>query len=182
VSRAAVFLDRDGTIIEDLNYIARPEQVRLIPDAASAIRKLNEAGLTVVVVTNQSGIARGLFTLADYDQVRARAEQLLREEGARIDATYTCPHHPDFTGACECRKPGTLLFKRAAADLDLDLARSWFLGDKIRDVSPAGALGGTGILVPSSETSESDLRVARQEFSVARSLDEAVRRIIESAR
>jgi D-glycero-D-manno-heptose 1,7-bisphosphate phosphatase len=178
----AVFLDRDGTIIEDVHYVGNPQQVRLLSGVAAAIRRLNEARIPVVVVTNQSGIARGRFTLADYERVRARTDELLAAGKATIDASYMCPHHPDFTGPCDCRKPGTLLFSRAADDLGLDLARSWFVGDKLSDVRPAQTLGGTGILVASTDTSEHDIRVARQDFSVAASLDEAVSRIIESAR
>lgn len=180
--RHAVFLDRDGTIIEDVNYIVSPEHVRLVPGVGAAIRRLNEASIPVVVVTNQSGIARGLFDHSDYERVHKRIEQLLWAEDAWIDATYMCPHHPDFTGPCDCRKPGTLLFLRAADDLGIDLRQSWFVGDKLRDVSPAGVLGGRGVLVPSPETSESDAAAARDTFIVARSLDEVARRVIESAR
>jgi histidinol-phosphate phosphatase family protein len=180
VSRGAAFLDRDGTIIVDARYARDPDAVQLIPGAGAAIRRLNDARWPVIVITNQSGIARGLLTHEDYEAVRERMDELLRSEGARIDASYMCPHHPDFTGACECRKPGTLLFRRAAGDHALDLRASWFIGDKLRDVSPARAFGGTGILVASSETLEQDLAGARREFSVASSLDEAVTRIIES--
>jgi len=183
VSLPAVFLDRDGTIIRDHHYIGNPGQVELIPGAASAVRRLNDAGLPVVIVTNQSGIARGLLTEADYERVRDRAEALLGEFGARIDASYMCPHHPDFTEKpCACRKPGTLLFRRAATDLDLDLSRSWYIGDRGRDVIPARELGGRGILVPNDDTPSADIEDARREFAVAGSLDEAVDRVIESAR
>lgn len=181
MSRPAVFLDRDGTIIEDVHYIADSEDVRLLPGVATAIRRLNEARIPVIVITNQSGIARGLITAAGYERVRTRMDELLREANARIDMTYMCPHHPDFTGACECRKPGTLLFRRAADDLGLDLERSWFIGDKMRDILPAKALGGWGILVANRETSDAEVHEARATFSVARSLDEAVSHVIESA-
>lgn len=180
MNRGAVFLDRDGTIIVDARYARDPDAVQLIPGAAAAIRRVNLAKWPVVVVTNQSGIARGLLTHEDYEAVRERMDVLLRAEGANIDASYMCPHHPDFTGACECRKPGTLLFRRAAEEHAIDLKASGFIGDKIRDVSPARAFGGTGILVPSPETLEQDIAGARREFSVASSLDEAVTRIIES--
>ncbi|MEX2180265.1 MAG: HAD family hydrolase [Gemmatimonadaceae bacterium] len=186
MSVAAVFLDRDGTIIQDVRYIARPDQVALIPGAAAAIARLNAARVPVIVVTNQSGIARGYYTAADYDRVRTRMNELLGHEGAgggaRVDATYMCPHHPDHSGACECRKPGTLLYRRAADELGLDLTRSWFLGDRLRDVEPARALGGHGILVPSADTPAGDVERARAEFSVAGSLDEAVVRVIQSPR
>src|SRR5512134_413953 len=96
--RRAAFLDRDGTIIEDVNYIARAEDVRLLPGADEAIRLLNDAGVAVVVITNQSGIARGLVTPAQYESVCRRVDEVLATGGARLDATYYCPHHPDITG------------------------------------------------------------------------------------
>jgi D-glycero-D-manno-heptose 1,7-bisphosphate phosphatase len=182
VSRPAVFLDRDGTIIRDFHFVGKPEQVELMPGAAAAIRRLNEAKLPVILVTNQSGIARGYFTEFDYARVQERLAALLAESGARWDATYMCPHHPDVGGACECRKPGTLLFSRAAEEHGLDLARSWFVGDKLRDVIPAAAFGGRGVLVPTDETPDRDLEEATTKFAVATSLDAAVDRIVESAR
>ncbi len=143
----AVFFDRDGTLIEDPGFLARVEQVRLLPGAAAAVRAVNEAGRLAVVVTNQSGIARGLLTEADYAVTAARLAELLAAEGARLDAQYHCPHLPELTGPCECRKPGTLLYRRAAADLGIDLARSWWIGDKPRDVTPALVLGGAGAVL-----------------------------------
>lgn len=178
----AVFLDRDGTLIEDRHYIARPEDVALIPGAAAAVRRLNEARFAVIVVSNQSGIARGYFTLEEHDAVQQRFRELMTQAGARIDATYWCPHHPDFTGPCECRKPGTLLFRAAANDHNLDLVHSWYVGDRLRDVLPARELGGRGLLVPSAETPAADLEQARVEFTVAESLDDAATRIVEWAR
>jgi len=181
VSRAAVFLDRDGTLIRDWHHVGRPEQVELLPGVGDAVRRLNEAGWPVIVVTNQSGIARGLFTQTDYERVRARTEELLAEHGARLDGTYMCPHHPDFTGPCECRKPGTLLYRQAAEAHALDLRGSWYVGDKLRDVLPARAFGGRGVLVSNEETPALDIERAKKEFEAASSLDEAVARVIESA-
>ena len=146
-ARGAVFLDRDGTIIEDTGYIADPEAVRLLPGAGPAIARLNRAGRPAIVVTNQSGIARGLLDEAAYAAVARRLEALLADDGARLDAHYHCPHHPDFTGPCECRKPGPLLYQRAAADHELDLAASWWVGDRMRDVLPAERFGGHGLLL-----------------------------------
>jgi histidinol-phosphate phosphatase family protein len=160
VSRPAAFLDRDGTIIEDVHYIARPDDVRLRPGAADAIRALNERGMVVVVITNQSGIARGLLTVEDYEAVRHRLDVLLEQEGAHIDASYHCPHHPDVTGGCECRKPGTLLFDRAIADLDLDAASSLFAGDRLRDVIPARRYGGSAFLVHAPSTPDDEVAAA----------------------
>lgn len=147
MTRAAVFLDRDGTLIEDTGYLARADQVRLLPGAAEAVRRLRAAGYAAVVVTNQSGIARGLLTEADYAATAERLASLLAAEGASLDAQYHCPHLPQITGPCECRKPGTLLYRRAAAELDLDLRESWWIGDRSRDVEPAAALGGRGLLL-----------------------------------
>jgi histidinol-phosphate phosphatase family protein len=146
-ARGAVFLDRDGTIIEDTGYIADPAAVRLLPGAAPAIARLNRAGRSAIVVTNQSGIARGLLDEAAYAAVARRLQALLAADGARLDADYHCPHHPDFTGPCECRKPGPLLYQRAAADHELDLAASWWVGDRMRDVLPAERFGGHGLLL-----------------------------------
>jgi histidinol-phosphate phosphatase family protein len=178
VARAAVFLDRDGTINVDTDYVSRPEDVALIPGAARAIARLNERAIPVIVVSNQSGIGRGYFSTAEYDRVRARIESLLAEEGARVDATYVCPHAPSEPPRCECRKPGTLLFRQAAADHGLDLSRSWYVGDKLRDVEPARALGGRGILVRGPATPPDDLRVAAPHFPVVDTLAQAVSDIL----
>ncbi len=145
--RNAVFLDRDGTIIEDTGFVAEPGAVRLLPGAADAIARLNRSGLTAIVVTNQSGIARGLLDEAAYAAVARRLDELLAASGARLDGRYHCPHHPDFTGACECRKPGPLLYRRAAADHQLLLTGSWWVGDRLTDVLPAEAFGGRGLLI-----------------------------------
>ena len=169
--RPAVFLDRDGTIIEDLGYLGDPDRVRLLPGAAEAIGRLNRAEVPAVVVTNQSGIARGLLDETAYAATRARLDQLLADHGARLDGHYHCPHHPDLTGPCECRKPGLLLYRRAAQDLGLQLAASWWVGDRLRDVEPAAALGGRGILVGNTGSAD---------FLTAATLGDAVTRILAS--
>jgi D-glycero-D-manno-heptose 1,7-bisphosphate phosphatase len=145
-ARPAVLLDRDGTLIEDRHYLREPDEVRLLPGAAEAVRRLNLAGLPAVVVTNQSGIARGLLTESDYLTTMDRLDALLAEAGARLAGHYHCPHLPEISGPCECRKPGPLLYRRAAAELGLDLAESWWVGDRVRDIAAAG-VGGRGILV-----------------------------------
>lgn len=145
--RAAVFLDRDGTIIRERHYLAEPSGVELIPGAASAIQSLAEAGFALVIITNQSGIARGLVSPAQYEAVHDRLTTLLAEHGVHLDGAYHCPHHPDWTGPCSCRKPELGLYQTAASELELDLSRSHFVGDKVSDVRPADALGGTGYLV-----------------------------------
>ena len=145
--RLAVFLDRDGTIIEDAGFLREPSGVHLLPGAASAIRQLNQHEFVVVVVTNQSGIARGLVTLEEYNATEGRVDELLTAEGARLDAHYFCPHLPELSGPCDCRKPGSLLYRQAAERFGIDLPRSWWVGDRVRDVLPAESLGGRGILV-----------------------------------
>lgn len=172
--RAALFLDRDGTVIADAHYLADPAGVRLLPGAARAIRRANDAGVPVVIVTNQSGIGRGMITEAQYEAVRDRMAELLSRQGAAVDATYHCPHAPSTKGvhgtreahaACECRKPGLGMYRQAAAELGIDLVRSAYVGDRWRDVQPALATGGVGFLVPGVETPEADFEVARANVS-----------------
>jgi D-glycero-D-manno-heptose 1,7-bisphosphate phosphatase len=145
--RPGAFLDRDGTIIVEHDYLADPEGVDLVPGAAAAMNRLREAGFALIVVTNQSGIARGLYSLDDFHSVQARVEDVLHDEGVHLDGVYFCPHHPDFTGPCECRKPGLGMYRQAAEEHNLDLSKSVFIGDRIKDVQPAKAFGGLGILV-----------------------------------
>ena len=179
MARPAAFLDRDGTIIEDVSYIARPDQVQLRPTAAEAIALLNEHDVAVVAITNQSGIARGMFTVADYEAVRDRTAQVLARHGARIDASYYCPHYPAVSGPCDCRKPGRRLFDQAIADLDLSPSMSMFAGDRARDVLPARTFGGTGFLVPAPSTPPEEVdESVRAGAIVAASLLDAVQRFL----
>jgi D-glycero-D-manno-heptose 1,7-bisphosphate phosphatase len=152
VPRPALFLDRDGVINEEVEYLSDPSRVSLIPGAAAAIARFNAAGIPVVVVTNQSGLARGLFGIGDLAAVTERLDELLAAVGARVDASYHCPHHPagvvpELAIACACRKPGTKLLDDAARDLDLDLARSALVGDKRSDLGAARAAGCAAVLV-----------------------------------
>jgi histidinol-phosphate phosphatase family protein len=179
--RRAAFLDRDGTIIEDVDYIARPEDVVLRPGAAEAIRALNDNDVAVVVITNQSGIAQGRLTLADYEAVRDRVARVLAEQDAQIDATYYCPHHPDFGGPCQCRKPGTLLYDLAVADLALDPRISMFVGDRLRDVQPARKYGGMAYLISAPSTPRGELDDATTNgIEIVASLRDAVRSFLAS--
>lgn len=147
----AVFFDRDGTLIEDPGFLHEPGKVRLVPGAAQAVARLNQAGWLVVTVSNQSGIARGLYTEADYHAVQRRLVELLAAHEARLDGSYFCPHHPDVTGPCACRKPAVKLFEDARTALGIDLAKSWYVGDRLSDVEPARRLGGGGLLVRTGE-------------------------------
>jgi len=173
-ARRAVFLDRDGTLIVDMHYIKDAASVELIPHAPNAVRRFNYALLPVIVITNQSGIARGLISEKDYRAARARIDDLLEERGAFVDDHYHCPHHPDITGPCECRKPGIGLYEQAIVEHQVDAASSVFVGDRFRDLLPAKSYGARGILVPSPETSTEDVeRTLAEGFEIASSLTEA---------
>jgi len=172
--RAGVFLDRDGTIIEDTGFVRDPDAVRLVPGAAEAIRQLNQAGHPVIIVTNQSGIARGLLTEADYDAVAARLETLLTAAGARVDATYFCPHYPAISGPCDCRKPGPQHYLAAAERFGLDLSQSVWIGDRLTDLVAAQSFGGRGILVETGEGADSAHEAAARGFVVVGDLAAAV--------
>jgi histidinol-phosphate phosphatase family protein len=173
--KPAAFLDRDGTIMRDAAYVSDPMHVELLPGAATAIRRLNDAAVAVIVVTNQSGIARGWLTLDDYERVRAQLDTLLAKEGARIDASYFCPHLPEITGSCECRKPGLKLYRDAIAAYGLDPKQSLFAGDRWRDVAPGRALGGRSILLAVESTPPDDLEHAKADgIATAPSLSDAV--------
>lgn len=145
MSGKAVFLDRDGTINEEVNYLGSPEGWRLLPRAGEAIHQLNVRGWQVVLITNQSGVGRGYYTEQDVQAVHERMDADLARAGARLDGIYYCPHHPD--AGCDCRKPHTLLFEQAARELNIDLTRSYAVGDKLSDLEPGRRLGCRTVLV-----------------------------------
>ncbi|WP_053334379.1 D-glycero-alpha-D-manno-heptose-1,7-bisphosphate 7-phosphatase [Gemmatimonas phototrophica] len=161
-SRGALFIDRDGTIIADAHYLADPSGVRLLRDAVAAVSLANRAQVPVVIVTNQSGIARGLITEAQYQAVRDRTVALLQAGGAEVLTTYHCPHLAELTGACNCRKPALGMYEQASREHGFDLAQSAYIGDRWRDAQPALATGGLGILVPGAETPASDVDTAHR--------------------
>ena len=146
-ARRAVFLDRDGTLNEDTGYVSNPDDVRLQPGAAKGAAALADAGYTLIIASNQSGIARGIMTESEAEAVDRRVRELLQESGVQITASYRCPHLPggpvaEYAIECDCRKPKAGLLLRAARDLDIDLAASWTVGDGARDVE-AGLAAGT---------------------------------------
>jgi D-glycero-D-manno-heptose 1,7-bisphosphate phosphatase len=152
VTRPAVFLDRDGTILDELGYVTPGKDIAIYPFSATAIAKLTAAGFPVVVITNQGGIALGLYDHAFVDDTHAWLDATLKGEGASITAWYYCPHHPDgkvaeFTHPCDCRKPATGMLDAAARDWGLDLAASWVVGDQWRDVELAHRAGARSVLV-----------------------------------
>jgi D-glycero-D-manno-heptose 1,7-bisphosphate phosphatase len=162
-SRPAVFLDRDGTLIEEIGYLDRADQVQLFPWSVDAIRALNRAQLRVVMVTNQSGVARGYFTEHVVKTVHAHIANLLQVGGVRIDAYYYCPHHPDgtireYAQSCACRKPGAGLVERAVRELGVDPGRSFAIGDRWLDIGLARAVGARGVLVRTGVGAEEERR------------------------
>ncbi len=148
----AVFFDRDGTVTEEVGYLTDISKLRLIPGGGPAVRKLNQAGFKVVLVTNQSGVARGYFSESLVREAHGLLETMLARDGARLDGIYYCPHHPTagsskYTMDCDCRKPGTGLLDQAAKDLDIDLKRSYVVGDKWSDIELARRAGAMAVLV-----------------------------------
>ncbi len=152
VKRAAVFLDRDGTLIAEKHYLNRIDQIEILPGAVEAVRRLNQNALLAVVATNQSALARRLLTPEGLQRIHDELARRFRVGGARLDAFYHCPHHPEFPSAegdagCSCRKPSPGMLLRAAAELDLDLAGSFSVGDRMRDVEAGRRAGCRSILV-----------------------------------
>jgi D-glycero-D-manno-heptose 1,7-bisphosphate phosphatase len=183
--RRAVFLDRDGTVNEEREYLFRIEDFTFIPGVPAAIRRLNEAGWLVVVVTNQSGVARGYYGEADVGRLHRHIQDELAAAGARIDGFYLCPHHPsegigEYRRDCDCRKgrPGMLL--QAAAELGIDLARSYMVGDKVADVEAAEGAGCTPLLVLTGYGAEESRRLPAQRARRFAALPEAVDFVLHS--
>ncbi len=146
-SNRAVFLDRDGVINVEKGYLHRVEELEFLPGAAEAIALLKDAGYLVIVVTNQSGVARGYYSLGAVDLLHRHMSEQLAARGAVVDAWYVCPHHPDHGGPCSCRKPLPGMILQAAADYRVDLVRSYLIGDKRSDLEAGLAAGCRAILV-----------------------------------
>jgi histidinol-phosphate phosphatase family protein len=140
-----VFADRDGTLVIERGYLSDPADLELLPGVPAALRRLHAAGWPVIVVSNQSGVGRGIFPLARVHEAMAALRHALRAHGVELDAIHFCPHRPE--DGCDCRKPGVALLRRAAEDLDLSLARSVFVGDKRLDVDTGHRAGARGVLV-----------------------------------
>ena len=151
----AVFLDRDGTIARDVNYCRRVEDFEILPSVPEAIKLLNENGFKVVVITNQSGIARGYFTEETLAQIHQRMREKLAKHGTKVDAIYYCPHHPG--DRCECRKPKTALFGRATEELDINLSHSFVIGDTQMDIGAGKTLGCKTVLVTTGPKKGNDV-------------------------
>lgn len=176
-----VYLDRDGTINEDVGYLSRPEELRLIDGSAGAVRALNNAGARVIVISNQSGVGRGYFSAGDVDAVNAKLVSELEKSGARVDAIYFCVHHPD--DGCLCRKPGTGLVEKAGAEFSLKKgARAYVVGDKTTDVELARNIGAKGVLVTTGKDRDEAARLVFRPDHIAVDLKEAVEWILADLR
>ena len=180
MKRPAVFLDRDGVLIREVNYLRRPEQVRLISGSGEAVKALRAAGFRVVVITNQSGVARGYFTTEDLARSHARLKRMLAGKGAKLDGLFVCPHGPD--DGCPCRKPKPKLILDAARKLGLDLSRSYFVGDSSGDLAAAAAAGVKPVLVRTGKGGRDGKHRAPKPARTARNLASAARWILIDCR
>jgi D-glycero-D-manno-heptose 1,7-bisphosphate phosphatase len=170
--KPAVFADRDGTLCEEVNYLGDPDKLVMLPGAAKGVAMLNAAGIAVVVVTNQSGVARGYFSENDVVHVNDKLIELLAIEGARVDGVYYCPHHeekglPPYNVKCDCRKPAPGLILKAARELNLDLSHSFVAGDKMSDIGAAPRAGCVGgVLVETGYGGSEPVSVAADAFEI----------------
>jgi histidinol-phosphate phosphatase family protein len=181
--RRAAFLDKDGTLIDDVPYNVDPRLIRLAPGAAAGLRRLHEAGYLLVVVSNQSGVARGLFAEAALEGVEARLRELGADTCTELAGFEYCPHYaggivPEYAIPCDCRKPAPGMLLRAARDLGIDPGRSWMVGDILDDVEAGHRAGCRSILLDNGHETEWDLGPGRQPEFLADDLDDAARRIV----
>lgn len=182
----AVFVDRDGTLIDELGYLTDPDGVLLFEGAAAALAEINRRGLPVVLFTNQSGVARGLLDEPRLAEIHARLEELLAEEGAHLDLILYCPHHPElgsprYRRVCDCRKPAPGMLLEAQRRLGIDLARSWVVGDSRRDLEAGERAGVKRLVLVGTGKGEEERRLPGDDgrrYFFARDLRTAARRIL----
>ncbi|MCG6878410.1 MAG: HAD family hydrolase [Deltaproteobacteria bacterium] len=187
MKKPAVFMDRDGTVNEQMGYINHPDRFVLLPGVGKAIHLLNEAGFLTIIVTNQSGVARGYFPVDLVYQVHEKMKRLIKKDGATLDGIYFCPHYPQgkvspYGTPCDCRKPGIGLIREAEASFDIDMDNSWVIGDRSTDIKMAHRAGLKGILVKTGY-GRGDLKYVFPEFPfqpshVAEDLLDAVKWIL----
>ncbi|MDR5775903.1 MULTISPECIES: HAD-IIIA family hydrolase [unclassified Caballeronia] len=183
--RPAVFLDKDGTLLDDVPYNVDPLEMRLAPGAVNALALFARMDVPVVVISNQSGVALGKFDEAALVDVERTLHELAARAGARLAGVYFCPHHPQGTVAkyrkiCECRKPAPGMIERAARDLGLDLARSWFVGDILDDVEAGHRAGCRAVLIDNGNETLWQRGPLREPDAIAKDMHEAAR-VIEAA-
>lgn len=183
--RRAVFLDKDGTLVEDVPYNVDPAKICLTPGAGSGLRRLAQAGFALVVVSNQSGVARGYFPESALTAVEARLRELLQAEGAQLDGFHYCPHHPvgkvpEYARSCSCRKPAPGLVLAAAQQLNLDLRQSWLVGDILDDIEAGRRAGCRTVLLNTGHETEWSLMPERLPHRVAPHLTDAADQILHA--
>jgi len=172
-SKAAIFIDRDGTLIEEVDFLSRPEDMRVFTFSAQALRLFKDQDYKIIVITNQSGVGRGYFNA---DDVRSVHEALTAELPGMIDAFYFCPHHPD--DGCSCRKPSSGMIEQAVEDHDIDIANSWIVGDKTLDIETGLNIGVSTALVLTGYGASHVKDLVRMPDIVADNILEAARQII----
>lgn len=180
---AAIFIDKDGTLIDDVPYNVDPDRIRLAPGVREGLRRLHERGFRIVVVSNQGGVARGYFTESALGGVESRLRDLLRGFGVPLTGFYYCPHDPmgrikSYATACTCRKPRPGLFQKAARDSHFDLKQSWCIGDILDDVEAGHAAGCRSILIDNGNETRWELSERRVPDYIARDVNEAAGFII----
>jgi D-glycero-D-manno-heptose 1,7-bisphosphate phosphatase len=178
--KKALFLDRDGVIIEDTGYPHDPDKIRILPGVVEALRRFQSEGWLIVVVANQSGVARGYFGKEAVEAVNKRVREVLELKGVSLEGVYYCPHHPDFTGECDCRKPKPGMLARAASDLKINLKSSIMVGDKMSDVLAGKAAGclKSG-LVLTGPGSEKEAKKSKEADFVVNDLEELAKLIFK---
>ena len=180
--KKAIFFDRDGVVNVEVSYLCEPDKTELIPGCAEAIRKIHDAGFLAIAVTNQSGIARKMYTVADMMSVHARIQKILLEQGAdcTVDAFYYCPHHKDFSGECSCRKPHPGMLLQAAEDFNIDLENSCMIGDRMSDLRAGSTAGCSKCVLVKTGYGENEVeKVHETNFAVAGNLLDAVNNCLE---
>jgi len=183
----AFFVDRDGTLNEDIGYVSTPDELKLFPWAPQALRLINEAGFKAIVITNQSGIARGLYDELTFEAINSRLIEELTANGARVDGIYYCPHHPEigvprYRMSCNCRKPQTGMLDAASSEHNIDLSRSFVIGDKSSDINLASNAGARSALVLTGYGRETLAHAKRwpcEPDFVAENLLDAVKQILD---
>lgn len=184
MTNKAVFLDKDGTLIHNVPYNVDPDQIVLSDRAGWALNRLGQAGFLLVVVSNQSGVARGFFPYAALDPVKYRLNHLVIDQAAvELAGIYFCPHHPQgvipqYTVECECRKPAPGMIFQAAAELDIDLAQSWMIGDILDDVEAGRRAGCRTILINNGNETEWQISANREPHFIVSTLEEAAKTIL----
>lgn len=181
--RPAVFLDRDGTLTVEKEYWYKQADLEFVPGAVEAVRLFNQAGFLVIIVTNQSGVARGMFGEDDVLNLHKYMEKQLELQGAYVNCIYYCPHHPDGVGdykkSCECRKPNTAMFKKACHEFLINTQHSWMIGDKVIDMDFARNCGLQAVLVQTGYGRETEVELAGQtDIVVKKDLLAAARKIV----